>query len=145
MGLTYAQLEKLKEELLKMPAPPRDNITPTKQEAVRFIADAIEELQERKFSLEQIAEALSGKGLEISTPTLKSYLSRINAKKARRKTGSRPKKDASSTVTPDAGAKAVEKARAAMASAEPDKHQTPQEAAKKDPTSVFRIKDRENI
>jgi hypothetical protein len=130
MALTYAQLEKLKEELMKIPAPPRDNQTPNKQEAVAFIADAIAEMQAREFTLEQIAHTLSGKGFDITTPTLKSYLSRINAKKSRRKTGSRTKKGAASSVHKDAPTKAVEKAKDA-----PVKHAP--EGPKKDPQAAF--------
>jgi len=49
-------------------------------------------LQKRGYTLDQISETLRGEGLDITTPTLKSYLQRIKAGKS--KTQKEPKKDA---------------------------------------------------
>ena len=66
------------------PAPPAE-VNVTKQEAVRLLAAEIAGLQRKGYTLEQIAESFSGDGLDLSIPTLKSYLSRAKAAKVRRK------------------------------------------------------------
>jgi hypothetical protein len=76
MGYTAAQVEEIAGKLRSLPAiepPPKDL---TKQEVVRMLAKEIKSLQKRGYSLEQIASSLKGEGLDISTPTLKSYLQR---------------------------------------------------------------------
>src|SRR6185312_14195525 len=47
-----------------------------KQGAIRYLADEIAALQERGYMMEEITERLKKLGLEIATPTLKSYLQR---------------------------------------------------------------------
>jgi hypothetical protein len=47
-----------------------------KQGAIRYLADDIAALQERGYTMEEVTEQLTGLGLDISTPTLKSYLQR---------------------------------------------------------------------
>jgi hypothetical protein len=59
-----------------------------KQEAVGLLKREILDLQKRGYSLEQISQALTGEGLDISTPTLKSYLAKSKVKKS---AGSRSK------------------------------------------------------
>jgi hypothetical protein len=55
----------------------------SKQEAVRILSKEIAALQKRGYTLDQISETLRGEGLNIATPTLKSYLQRAKpAKKA---------------------------------------------------------------
>ena len=48
-----------------------------KQGVVRRLADEILALQKRGYTIEQVAESLTTVGLDITTPTLKSYLQRI--------------------------------------------------------------------
>lgn len=48
----------------------------SKQAAVALLSREIAELKRRGYTIEQVAEALSGSGLPISTPTLKNYLHR---------------------------------------------------------------------
>jgi hypothetical protein len=74
MGYTAAQVEEIASKLRELPTiepPPKDL---TKQEVVKMLAREIKSLQKRGYSLEQIANSLKGEGLDISTPTLKSYL-----------------------------------------------------------------------
>jgi len=47
-----------------------------KQGAIRYLADEIAALQERGYTMEEVTDRLKGFGLEITTPTLKSYLHR---------------------------------------------------------------------
>lgn len=48
-----------------------------KQAVIRHIAEEITALQQRGYTLEEIAGTLSAKGVTITCPTLKSYLQRI--------------------------------------------------------------------
>ena len=52
---------------------------------MRLLATEIAGLQRKGYTLEQIAESFRGDGLDLSTPTLKSYLSRAKAAIVRRK------------------------------------------------------------
>ena len=47
-----------------------------KQGAVRYLAKEIAAVQARGYTVEEIVESLHGLGLDITTPTLKSYLQR---------------------------------------------------------------------
>jgi len=128
MALTYADLDRLKEEMKSLPAPPRDKLTPNKQEAVKMLAGEIVDLQKRGFTIEQIASWLKGKGLELNAPTLKSYLARANAKKRPKAAAPRTRKIAAKKSTKDAHEKLSE-------SPEPS-------AQKKDPKAAFLASDK---
>jgi hypothetical protein len=85
MGLSRDQVEQLRSTLKAVPKAPAAGVDTTKQEAVKLLAREIEGLQRRGYSLEQIAEMLKGGGLVVSTPTLKSYLSRAKTTRERGK------------------------------------------------------------
>jgi hypothetical protein len=90
MGYTAAQVEEIASKLRAMPViepPPKDL---TKQEVVKMLAKEIKSLQKRGYTLEQISTSLKGEGLDISTPTLKSYLQRV---KSPTKVGGKSKAD----------------------------------------------------
>ena len=57
----------------------------SKRAAIAMLSREIAELKRRGYTLEQVAEALSGSGLPITTPTLKNYLHR------QRRTGDKSK------------------------------------------------------
>jgi hypothetical protein len=79
MGYTAAQVKEIAVKLRAMPVveqPPKDL---TKQEVVKMLAKEIKSLQNKGYTLEQIATSLKGEGLDISTPTLKSYLQRLKS------------------------------------------------------------------
>lgn len=61
--------------------------TNTKAEAIQKLTPEIEKLRARGYTFNQISEALTENGIEISTPTLKNYLYRGTkvAKKATKK------------------------------------------------------------
>jgi hypothetical protein len=74
MGYTVAQVEEIAGKLRTLPTiepPPKDL---TKSDVVKMLAKEIKSLQKRGYSLEQISSSLKGEGLDISTPTLKSYM-----------------------------------------------------------------------
>jgi hypothetical protein len=76
MEFTVDEVDKFGDALLALPAidPARRKLD--KQAAIRRIKDKIATAQQRGYTLEQIAESLTGVGLAITTPTLKSYLQR---------------------------------------------------------------------
>jgi hypothetical protein len=66
------------------PAPPAEaNVT--KQEAVRLLAREIGGLQRKGYKLEQIVASFRGDGLDLSTATMKTYLSRAKSSRSRRR------------------------------------------------------------
>ena len=96
MTLTRAQIDQIAQKLKGMPAAPSASVNITKQEAVKLLAKEIASLQRRGYTLEQIAESLKHEGLDLSTATLKVYLSRANAPK-------RPRRSTPPIAPPPAG------------------------------------------
>jgi hypothetical protein len=80
MKYTKEQVEKVKEKLKNLPSI-EETKDLSKQEAIKMLHKDILLLQKRGYSLEKITEVLKQEGVEISTPTLKSYLQRGKAKK----------------------------------------------------------------
>ncbi|MEP6652924.1 MAG: protein mobC [Myxococcales bacterium] len=85
MPLTRAQVALLAEKARRMPPAPPAEANVTKQEAVRLLAGEIASLQRKGYTLEQIVASFRGDGLELSTATMKSYLSRVKASRRRRR------------------------------------------------------------
>jgi hypothetical protein len=83
MEYTVEQVDRVGEALLALPAIEPSKRKLDKQAAVKRLIDQIATVQQRGYTLEQIAESLSGAGLEITTPTLKSYLQRARKPRAR--------------------------------------------------------------
>jgi hypothetical protein len=99
MGYTVAQVEEIASKLRELPAiepPPKDL---TKQEVVKMLAREIKSLQKRGYSLEQIASSLKGEGLDISTPTLKSYMQKAKTPTKPKATGKEISKTSSTLPT----------------------------------------------
>jgi hypothetical protein len=85
MRLTRAQVALMVEKARRMPPAPPDEENVTKQEAVRILAPEIAGLQRKGYKLEQIVAGFRGDGLDLSTATMKSYLSRVKASRSRRR------------------------------------------------------------
>src|SRR5258708_6637388 len=85
MPLTRAQVALIAEKARRMPPAPPAEANVTKQEAVRLLAREIAGLQRKGYSLDQIVASFRGDGLDLSTPTMKSYLSRVKASRHRRR------------------------------------------------------------
>ena len=86
MGYTVKQVEDIASKLRELPPiepPPKDL---SKSDVVKMLAKEIKSLQKRGYSLEQIATSLKGEGVDISTPTLKSYLQKSKPKSTRKET-----------------------------------------------------------
>jgi hypothetical protein len=83
MTFTLEEAEEMACALRALPAMDASKQRLTKQGVVKHLAGEIAALQQRGYTIEQIVESLRGIGLEISTPTLKSYLQRAKRKPAR--------------------------------------------------------------
>jgi hypothetical protein len=75
MGHTRSQADRLADLLRELPAA-KSKRQFSKQEMVSYLSAEIIGLQERGYTSEAIAAALRAGGLEITGPTLKTYLSR---------------------------------------------------------------------
>ena len=76
---TDEQIEEFAHHLRNMKEPRKAGRS--KIEAVQMLKGEIQKLRDRGFTLEQIADGLTGVGMEITTPTLGSYLKELNDKK----------------------------------------------------------------
>lgn len=73
---TTEKIESIAEKLRSMPVVDKKQRQHSKQESVKMLAKEIAMLRKRGYLLAQISEILRGEGLDVSTPTLKSYLQR---------------------------------------------------------------------
>jgi hypothetical protein len=71
---TLSKVEEIRKELKLVPAVGPEGRPMTKQSAVRALHGEITNLGKRGYSLEQIAEMLSVRGLQLSPATLRGYL-----------------------------------------------------------------------
>ena len=92
MRYTQEMLEAIAKKLRDMPPIEEKTKKYNKQEAVRILSKEIASLKTRGYTIDQIAETLRGEGLDIATPTLRSYLQRVRPGTARKQNG-RTKKD----------------------------------------------------
>ncbi len=99
MGYTNEKLEAIAAKLKNMPVIEKKKQEHSKQDAVKLLSKEIALLQKRGYTLDQIAETLRGEGLDITTPTLKSYLQRIKAGK-NKDSKMAHKTESQKTVTP---------------------------------------------
>lgn len=100
MPLTRAQVALMAEKARRMPPAPPAETNVTKQEAVKLLAREIAGLQRKGYKLDQIVASFRGDGLDLSTATMKSYLSRAKASTSRRRAGPRPPPAPPKAATP---------------------------------------------
>jgi DNA-binding transcriptional MerR regulator len=81
MKYAAEKLESIAQKLRALP-PVEKKRDYNKRETVEVLAKEIHELQKRGYSLEQVGEMLRGEGLDIATPTLKTYLVTKKRRKA---------------------------------------------------------------
>jgi len=84
MDYTVEQVDRVGEGLLALPAVEPSKRKLDKQAAIARLKDQIATVQQRGYTLEQIAQSMSGLGIQITTPTLKSYLQRARKPGSRR-------------------------------------------------------------
>jgi hypothetical protein len=90
MEYTLETARRLAEELRAIPAKDPSKRRLDKQGMVRELAQELSALQRRGYTIEEIAESLRERGLDLTTPTLKNYLQRAKgagrkSRKARRR------------------------------------------------------------
>lgn len=90
MDYTLEIADRLAEKLRATPAKDPSQRRLDKQGVVRHLASEILALQQRGYTLEEVAESLRGHGLDITTPTLKNYLQRAKGASSERKKARRP-------------------------------------------------------
>lgn len=79
---TRDDVEKMAEALRSLPAATKNKLS--KQGVIAHLAAEILGLQERGYTIEQVAESLRSLGLIITTKTLSSYLGRLKKRIRRR-------------------------------------------------------------
>ena len=77
---TTEELDKIAIKLKELPAIEKSKQKHSKQDAINYLKKEIIELQKRGYSMVNISDTLKGVGIDISTPTLKNYLTRSNIK-----------------------------------------------------------------
>jgi hypothetical protein len=73
---TTEELEKIALKLKELPDIEKSKQKHSKQDAINYLKKEIINLQKRGYSLINIADTLKGVGIDISTPTLRNYLTR---------------------------------------------------------------------
>lgn len=68
-------IDRITNNLRKLPEVKKE-VKISKTELIRRLSTEIESLKARGYTMDQISESLRGEGIEINTPTLKSYLQR---------------------------------------------------------------------
>ena len=84
MDYTVENANRLAAELRAIPPKDPAQRRLDKQGMVRLLAEEIIALQQRGYTIEEVAESLRGRGLDITTPTLKNYLQRAKGKSEKR-------------------------------------------------------------
>ena len=119
MNITAAQVKEIRQELAKL-KPVKvtldGNRNLTVKEAVRALAPTLERMKKRGFDIQELAEKLHEKGIEVKPPTLAKYLNEFRRGKDKKtdtppppvKTTPAPKPDRPATasagrfvITPD--------------------------------------------
>jgi hypothetical protein len=81
---TVESANRMAEELRAIPAKDPAKRKLDKQGMVSLLAGELIALQKRGYTIEEVAEGLRGRGLTITTPTLKNYLQRAKSKTEKR-------------------------------------------------------------
>jgi DNA-binding transcriptional MerR regulator len=81
MAIQLDTIEALRAKMKEAPEVSKEKRRVSKQEAIRELKRDIEVMQKRGYTLDDIAKFLTDGGMQITTPTLKSYLQRTKADK----------------------------------------------------------------
>ena len=100
---TVERANRMAEELRAIPAKDPAKRKLDKQGMVSLLASELIALQQRGYTIEEVAESLRGRGLAITTPTLKNYLQRAKSQTEKRaKSGARTASSGSGSGAPKA-------------------------------------------
>ncbi len=80
---TIEKIEAVRAKLKDLPAIEKIKKEYNKSETIKMLSREINTLQKRGYSLDQISDYLRGEGLEIGTPTLRSYMQRATGGKSK--------------------------------------------------------------
>ena len=126
------QLEAIAKKLRELPPVERKKEHFSRQEAVTRLKAEIALLQKRGYSLDQVSDALRGAGINIATPTLKSYLQRAKGTRTKARTekpaAGKPAAAAASSVSGTEGLGRAIPATPNGRAAKSGKEQTPSKA-----------------
>lgn len=100
MALTIEKIEKIAEKLRSMPAVENKQRQASNQEAIKLLAKDIKGMQQRGYTLEQIADILKNNELAVAAPTLRSYLQRAKGGSIKKTTLVQKLQDESTSPTP---------------------------------------------
>lgn len=95
MKYTTEQIEAIRSKMKDLPPIEKKKQELGKSDVVKMLAKEIAVLRKRGYTFEQISEYLKGEGLDIGTPSLKSYLQR-----AKQASASKPKAQALKDTPP---------------------------------------------
>ena len=110
MNITTAQVKEIRLELAKLKLVKvtlSGNRSLTVKEAVRALAPTLERMKKRGFDIQELAEKLHEKGIEVKPPSLTKYLNEFRRGKEKKsdtppppaKTAPAPKLDRPATVS----------------------------------------------
>jgi len=103
MAIKLETLEAVREKMKSAPEVAKEKRTVSKQESIKELKREIEAMQKKGYTLDDIAKFMTDGGIQITTPTLKSYLQRTKPGKTttQRKESKKPEISAESkTETP---------------------------------------------
>jgi hypothetical protein len=152
---TVESAKRLAEELRAIPPKDPAKRKLDKQGMVSLLASELVALQQRGYTIEEVAEGLRGRGLAITTPTLKNYLQRAKSKPEKRaKNGARTASSRSGSGTPktakpeapNASVPATTQATPAakQAAGTPEAGATPEGTALRSGKGAFLVKDKDS-
>lgn len=118
MNFTLEEAQRLAEELRAIPAKDPAKTRLNKQEVVHVLAEDIRALQKRGYTIEEIADSIRGRGFDITTPTLKSYLQRVKSRASNGAKAGRRSADKTPRMAPQPPPKAEGPARLTPAKAQ---------------------------
>ena len=95
MKYTTEQIEAVRSKMKDLPPIEKKKQELGKSDVVKMLAKEIAVLRKRGYTFEQISDYLKGEGLDIGTPSLKSYLQR-----AKQASAPKPKVQASKDTPP---------------------------------------------
>jgi glucan-binding YG repeat protein len=98
MAIKLETLEAVREKMKSAPEVAKEKRTVSKQESIKELKREIEAMQKKGYTLDDIAKFMTDGGIQITTPTLKSYLQRTKPAKTttQRKESKKPEISAES-------------------------------------------------
>ncbi len=83
MTIKLDTIEAMREKMKAAPEVAKEKRSSSKQEAIKELKREIELMQKKGYTLDQISQFMTEGGLQITTPTLKSYLQRSKTAKSK--------------------------------------------------------------